>query len=89
MNMIYISFANENGGWDEPVNLGSKINTVDDETCPRVTGDGNYFFFTRTKSWDGDFYWIKADFLSMLRKGVYILNLVINKKVYNKLIYVH
>lgn len=47
--------------------MGNKINSSEDETCPRITFDGKYFFFTRTKNWDGDLYWVTADFIDSLR----------------------
>lgn len=63
---LYISYANESGTWSQPINMGEKVNTNDDETCPRMTSDGQYLFFTRTKNWDGDFYWIHTDFIKNL-----------------------
>ncbi|MEM7660004.1 MAG: hypothetical protein AAF399_28090 [Bacteroidota bacterium] len=42
---LYISFAEEQGGWGEPINLGAPINSSAHEMCPYVTVDGKLFVF--------------------------------------------
>jgi Tol biopolymer transport system component len=46
---LWISLREGDGSWTEPSNLGSEINTVDDEYGPRVTPDGQYLLFTRER----------------------------------------
>jgi WD40-like Beta Propeller Repeat len=46
---LYISRRNEKGGWEDAVNLGSKINTGGITYCPYVSPDKKYFFFTSSK----------------------------------------
>jgi Tol biopolymer transport system component len=58
---LWICFRNHDGSWTQPVNMGPKINTADDEYGPRVTHDGKYLFFTREKRGKTmDIYWISA-----------------------------
>jgi Tol biopolymer transport system component len=42
---IYVSF-NEEGTWSKPVNLGPKINTPSRDYSPRISGDGEWLYFT-------------------------------------------
>lgn len=44
---LYISF-NQNGKWSIPINLGGKINTVDNDFCP-VIAQGDTLYFSRSK----------------------------------------
>jgi hypothetical protein len=46
---LYISFRNSAGNWDQPIHLGSDINSRGEENRPSVTIDGRYFFFTSTR----------------------------------------
>ncbi|MBN8790410.1 MAG: PD40 domain-containing protein [Terrimonas sp.] len=43
---IYISRKLPNGRWSEPENLGEKINTIGDESCPFVHADNQTLYFT-------------------------------------------
>ena len=43
---IYVSTLNKKGDWDEPVNLGDKVNTKADEKSPYIHYDGNTLFFS-------------------------------------------
>lgn len=43
---IYMSRHLPNGKWGEPENLGEKINTVGDESCPFVHADNQTMYFT-------------------------------------------
>ena len=42
---IYVSF-NESGTWSQPVNLGPEINTRARDYSPRISGDGQWLYFT-------------------------------------------
>lgn len=46
---LYVSYARGNG-WTKPVNLGDKINSPLDDFSPRVSPDGEYFFWTSCRS---------------------------------------
>ena len=43
---IYVSKRMPNGRWSEPENLGSKINTGGDESCPFIHADNQTMYFT-------------------------------------------
>ena len=47
---LYIAYARADGGWSEPRNLGSGINSAGWEMGPHVTHDGRLFLFTRRKA---------------------------------------
>jgi Tol biopolymer transport system component len=46
INDIYISFKSKEGYWQDPINLGEKINTNASEFNPTITPDGKYLFFS-------------------------------------------
>lgn len=62
---IYVSFRNEKGGWEEPVNLGDAVNTEYFETCPALSSDGKYLFFSRYDEPGeiSNLYWVDARIL--------------------------
>lgn len=68
----YISY-NRNGTWTAPRNLGSLINTDKIEYGSYISPDNKYYFFSRPDGWGidvpADIYWIKADFVDLLRKS--------------------
>jgi outer membrane protein OmpA-like peptidoglycan-associated protein len=43
---IYVSTLNKKGDWDEPVNLGDKVNTKFNEESPYIHYDGQTLFFS-------------------------------------------
>ena len=43
---IYVSTLNKKGEWDEPVNLGDKVNTKFNEESPYIHYDGQTLFFS-------------------------------------------
>ncbi|MFN9710941.1 MAG: OmpA family protein, partial [Bacteroidota bacterium] len=43
---IYVSYLQPNGRWGIPVNMGSEINTIGDESSPFVHADNQTFYFT-------------------------------------------
>lgn len=46
---LYISY-NRNGQWTKAKNLGAPINSAADELSPRITPDGEYFFWASARS---------------------------------------
>lgn len=46
INDIYVSFKSKEGDWQDPINLGEKINTNASEFNPSVTPDGKYLFYS-------------------------------------------
>ena len=68
---LYISFRDENGKWQEAINMGGSINTDEQERFPGVSPDGKYLFFTRWHSAPNnhDLFWINARIINDLRKS--------------------
>ncbi|MEA1896693.1 MAG: hypothetical protein U9N53_03400 [Bacteroidota bacterium] len=54
---LYISFRNEQGDWSLAEKLGPKINATATETCPSISPDGKFLFFSR----EGNIYWVSTD----------------------------
>lgn len=66
---IHICFKKKDGTWTKPINLGSEVNSNFTETCPSITPDGKYIFFSRYNE-EGELpniYWVSADVISRLR----------------------
>lgn len=66
-NDLYISFRNGDGSWAQPVNMGERINTDQNDYCGRVSLDGRYFFFKRRGQDVNATYWIDAKVIEELR----------------------
>ncbi|MCZ2845924.1 MAG: hypothetical protein O2U61_05435 [Candidatus Bathyarchaeota archaeon] len=68
-NDLYISYRKEDGTWSNSMNMGPKINTEVSDYCGRVSHDGKYLFFSRSKAgtWISDFYWIDAKIIEDLK----------------------
>ncbi len=65
---IYVAFRKHDGGWSKPVNLGNEVNTDFDETCPTLSSDGKYLFFSRYNEPGeiSNIYWIDAKIIEEL-----------------------
>ncbi len=46
----WIVFHNQDDTWNEPINMGEKINSPFNEYSPYVSHDGKYFFFMSMKT---------------------------------------
>ncbi len=67
-NDLYICFFNKKeGAWMQPVNMGSPVNSENNEYCARVSPDGQYMFFSRREGGRGEFYWMDAGIIEELR----------------------
>ncbi len=67
---LYISYRKRDGGWTNPQNLGPGINSPDREAAARVSPDGKYLFFSRSKvRFSCHIYWVSASFIERLRKN--------------------
>jgi hypothetical protein len=66
---LYVSFRDELGNYQAPINLGSIVNTVDEEGWVLVSEDGLYLFFCAKKSGDAFYspYWILLDEIPALQ----------------------
>ena len=68
-NDIYVYFKNKNETWTKPINLGDNVNSNFDETCPSITPDGKYLFFSRYNEEGGlsNFYWVSTEVIDKVR----------------------
>ena len=59
-NDLYFSKRDETGKWTSPTNLGSKINTVNEEFGATISPDGKYLFFESQRKSDLGYnaYWV-------------------------------
>jgi hypothetical protein len=72
---LWICFRKSDSSWTSPKNMGSNINTSNDEYGPRVTQDGKYLFFTReNRGVTMDIYWVSASIIDSLRSTVISVN---------------
>ena len=64
---LYLSFKNQDGSWTKAKNMGTAVNSTDDEICPSVTLDGEYLFFTSRRRGNADIYWVDAKIIEDLK----------------------
>ncbi len=66
---IYVYFKKKDGTWSKPINLGKEVNSNFGETCPSITPDGKYLFFSRYNEEGGipNFYWASTEIISKLK----------------------
>lgn len=64
---LYISFRNVRDKWSKPINMGPEINSSESETCPSVSNNGEFLFFTSNKGGNNDVYWVDINFLNELK----------------------
>ena len=66
---IYVYFKKKDGTWSKPINLGNEVNSNFDETCPSITPDGKYLFFSRYNEEGGlsNSYWASTDIIDKLK----------------------
>ena len=79
---IYVAFATTDGGWSKPVNLGDSVNSEFSETCPSLSNDGKYLFFSRYNEPDevAQIYWVDAGVIETARQKQ-----LIEKTVYDSI----
>ncbi|MEO1488334.1 MAG: hypothetical protein AAFR88_02695 [Pseudomonadota bacterium] len=53
---LYLSIAQQDGGWSEPIAFDERINTPGHELCPLVSLDGSAFLFTSNE----DIRWVSS-----------------------------
>lgn len=70
---IFIAFKKADGQWTDPIILGNQINTLEyNETCPSLSPDGKYIFFSRYNDNNGksDIYWVSSNVIEKIRKKI-------------------
>jgi Tol biopolymer transport system component len=70
---IYVYFKKKDDTWSKPINLGKDINSNFAETCPSITPDGKYLFFSRYNEEGGvpNFYWVSTEIISKLKTSYF------------------
>lgn len=70
---IHVCFKKKDGAWTKPINLGSEVNSNFNETCPSITPDGKYIFFSRYDEEGGlpNIYWVSAEIIDDLKKEAF------------------
>lgn len=65
---IYVAFKTIDGNWSKALNLGPQVNTEYAETCPSLSPDGKYIFFSRynDKNNRSNIYWISSEIIKKL-----------------------
>ncbi len=60
---IYVCFRNNDSTWSKPINLGKEVNTIYNESCPSISPDGKYLFFSRYNEESGlpNIYWVSSE----------------------------
>lgn len=66
---IHVCFKQKDGSWSTPINLGLAVNSDYTETCPSLTPDGKYLFFSRYNEEGGlsNIYWVSAEVIDQVR----------------------
>ena len=66
---IYVAFSTGEDSWSKPVNLGPDVNSKFSESCPSLSADGKYLFFSRYDEDGGiaQIYWVDAKVISIAR----------------------
>lgn len=77
---LYISFKKNDGTWSKTMNMGPLINTDMQESSPKISPDGKYFFFIRgewklnedgNRTYIGKQYWVDVKVIENLKsKGI-------------------
>ncbi len=69
---IYIVFKTNKGSWTAPINLGEQINTDVSETCPSISPDGKFIFFSRYNDLNDkpDIYWVSSSVINNLKRKI-------------------
>jgi Tol biopolymer transport system component len=63
---IFVTFRDDNGTWRPAVPLGPEVNTGHSETCPSLSPDGRFLFFSRYNEPGGlsNIYWVSSDVIT-------------------------
>ena len=64
---LYISFKTKDRGWTKAGNMGTAVNSTDDEICPSLSLDGRFLFFTSRRRGKADIFWISTSIIEKLK----------------------
>ena len=65
---IYVAFRNDDGSWTMPQPLGATVNTEHSETCPSLSPDGRFLFFSRYNEPGelSNIYWVSSEVIDVV-----------------------
>ena len=66
---LYVSFADDAGGWTPWANLGPAVNSEENDICGLVSLDGRYLFFNSARQGNDDNYWVDAAVIERVRNS--------------------
>lgn len=71
---IYVVFATEDGGWSKRINLGAGVSSEFSESCPSLSADGKFIFFSRYNEPDevAQIYWADSAVIETARHRLQI-----------------
>ena len=61
---IYVSFKDDSGQWDDPLNLSHFLNFDQDSRDPAISPDGKYLFFSSGEN----IYWVRSTVIDKIKK---------------------
>ncbi len=64
---LYICFLQSDETWSVPINMGESINSDRYDYCAFLSPDEKYFFFSSSRSGNGDVYWVDAGIIDELK----------------------
>ena len=66
---IHVCFKKGDGTWTLPISLGEQVNSEFTETCPSLSSDGKYLFFSRYNEENSmsNIYWVSAEIINQIR----------------------
>jgi len=70
---LWITFAQRDGGWGEPLNLSERLGGTGNDSAAQVTPDGKYLFFQSVRPGSApsrSFYWVDTKVIESLRPVV-------------------
>lgn len=69
---LYVAFRRPDRTWARPRHLGAEVNSGFDETCPSLSADGRYLFFSRYDEPNqlSDIYWIDSAVVDAARREI-------------------
>jgi len=69
---IYVAFPRPDGSWESPRHLGPEVNSRFDETCPSLSADGRFLFFSRYNEPNevSEIYWVDSTAIARSRSGM-------------------
>lgn len=67
---IFVAFREDGGSWSQPIDLGPGVNSDFSETCPSLSPDGRFIFFSRYNEPGGlsDIYWVSSSAIRSARE---------------------